>query len=216
MPVGNDAGLLRLPQRGVDVNAGYIGCDMFDPANYYGSSSSSSTRLRAGWRPIVVTVFRDRWAVVNPPAWVRTRRKASNSTRRDRRLFHRRGQPSLGMLDLVHRGSGRDAGDGPVQPSRPPRSRCRFGRAQGNDHPTGPRADSRRQHNRVMNATMRGGTIWVAHTPSMPPAMAAPLRPIATRCAGQIGPRDRAGRPAVRHALRPSRPSAATRTARST
>ena len=38
-PVDNDSGLLcDYPNAGLDAHAVYIGCDMFDNNNYYGSS----------------------------------------------------------------------------------------------------------------------------------------------------------------------------------
>ena len=59
-PVGNTGQLCDYPNAGLDVNAIYIGCDMFDNSDYFGSTVfvvRKSSVYSGG--PIVVSTFRD-------------------------------------------------------------------------------------------------------------------------------------------------------------
>ncbi len=92
---------------------------------------------------------------------------------------------------------------------------------KGNNHPTGPTSgllDG--SDNRVMNATMRGGTIWLAHTTAVDATgnggAAAPDRECRALVPNRLARVD-SGDPPVRNDLRPvAVRCGATRTARST
>ena len=171
-PVGNDAGLLcDFPNAGVDVNAVYIGCDMFSATNYFGSSLfvvNKGSVLSGG--PIVVTVFRDLMgAVVNPTGpGPNTPMGVMNfdPTATDGYFIGEDNQ-ATGKLDLVRI---TDPGGTPSMIPFVPITTAAFQlplaiEHRGNDHPTGPSTGLLDAgDNRVMNATMRGGTIWLAHT----------------------------------------------------
>jgi hypothetical protein len=172
MPVGNDGGLLcDFPNAGVDANAVYIGCDMFDAVNYYGSSLfvvNKASIMTGG--PIVVTVFRDLMgAVANPTG------PGPNSPKGVTQFdpaatvgyFVGEDNQATGTLDLVRI---TDPGGTPVMMPFVPITTAAFQlplavEHRGNDHPVGPSSgELDGGDNRVMSATMRSGTLWLAHT----------------------------------------------------
>jgi hypothetical protein len=172
IPVGNDAGLLcDFPNAGVDASAVYVGCDMFDPVNYYGSTLFvvNKASIIAGG-PIVVTVFRDLMGTVanptgpgpNSPKGVIDFDPAATVG-----YFIGEDNQATGTLDLVRIN---DPGGTPVMMPFAPITTATFQlplavEHRGNDHPTGSTSgllDG--SDNRVMSATMRSGTLWLAHT----------------------------------------------------
>jgi len=172
VPAGNDAGLLcDFPNAGVDANAIYIGCDMFGPVDYFGSSLfvvNKASVLNGG--PIVVTVFRDLMGAATNPTGPgpNTPKGVTNfdSLATDG-YFVGADNQTLGQLDLVRI---TDPGGTPAMVPFVPIATAAFQAPLpvehlGNDHPGGPGTGLLDGgDNRVMSARMRAGTIWLAHT----------------------------------------------------
>ena len=171
-PVGNDTGLLcDFPNAGVDSHAIYVGCDMFGAVDYFGSSLfvvNKASVLSGG--PIVVTVFRDLLGATPNPTGPgpNTPKGVTNfDPIAADGYFIGEDNQTLGQLDLVRI---LDPGGTPAMLPFASITTAAFQTPVpvehlGNDHPSGAGSgllDG--DDNRVTNARMRAGTIWLAHT----------------------------------------------------
>ena len=170
-PVDNDSGLLcDYPNVGIDVNAVYIGCNMFDATDYFGSSIfiiNKNSVLTAS--PISVTVFRDLMGqVTNPTGPGPTAPKGVTNfdpTATDGYFIGDDNQ-SVGILDLVRI---TDPGGTPTMIPFVQITAAAFQlplpvEHKGNNHILGPGTGLLDGNDtRVMNASMQNGTIWLAH-----------------------------------------------------